>query len=112
MFVTPISAAACDIALTLIERFADDASVTPRGGIAAGDVIVRGGDYYGPVVNLAARLAELAVPREVLVTNAVVTGAVEPGFHFAPAGRRLLKGFEEPVPLFAAERDRGDRQDE
>jgi hypothetical protein len=32
---------------------ADDASVTPRGGLAAGEVLMRGGDYYGTVVNLA-----------------------------------------------------------
>jgi class 3 adenylate cyclase len=106
MFVTPAVAAACNIAITLVERFTGDGSVTPRGGLAAGDVLVRGGDYYGPVVNLAARLAELAVPSEVLVTEAVATRAVGSEFRFAPAGRRLLKGLEDPVPLFAAERSR------
>jgi class 3 adenylate cyclase len=55
-------------------------------------------------VNLAARVAELAVPSEVLVTEAVARGTAGPGFRFAPAGRRLLKGFDEPIPLFAAER--------
>ena len=54
-------AAACDIALTLVERFAEDVNVTPRGAIAYGELVVRGGDYYGPTVNLAARLAFLGV---------------------------------------------------
>ena len=57
MFVTVDPAAACDIGLTLFERFADDAAVTPRGGLAYGDLLLRGGDYYGAVVNLAARVA-------------------------------------------------------
>jgi adenylate cyclase len=104
MFVAPSGAAACDVALTLLERFAGDATVAPRGGLAFGEVLVRGGDYYGPVVNLAARLAELAVPRELLVTAEVAAQAAGSEVRFAPAGRRLLKGFEEPVPLLAAER--------
>jgi class 3 adenylate cyclase len=29
--------------------------VIPRGGLAFGSVLVRGGDYYGPIVNLASR---------------------------------------------------------
>ena len=32
---------------------------------------MRGGDYYGPVVNLASRIGDLAVPSEILVTNEV-----------------------------------------
>jgi adenylate cyclase len=102
MFVTPEAAAACDIALTLVERFADDPAVTPRGGLALGDALMRGGDYYGPVVNLAARIGDLAVPHEILVTREVVDAAA--AFAFAPAGKRLLKGVDEPVPLWAAER--------
>jgi len=103
MFVTADPARACDIALTLVERFAGDDAVTPRGAIAAGDVLVRGGDYYGPVVNLASRAAGLAVPREILVTDAVATAAGA-AFRFEPAGRRALKGFDEPVRLAAVER--------
>jgi class 3 adenylate cyclase len=104
MFVTPAAEAGCDIAISLIELFVDDPSVTPRGGLAAGEVLVRGGDYYGPVVNLAARLAELAVPQEVLVSDDLRAQAAGGAFRFEPAGRRLLKGFDAPVRLFAAER--------
>jgi adenylate cyclase len=107
MFVTPSAGAACDIALALVERFAGDASVTPRGGLAIGEVLIRSGDYYGPIVNLASRLAELAVPREILVTEALVAEAGTRTFRFEPAGRRLLKGFDVPVRLFAAERGSG-----
>jgi adenylate cyclase len=104
MFVTLHARAACDIALTLIEHFCCDQSITPRGGLATGDILVRGGDYYGPVVNLAARLAELAVPKELLVAGEVAAEAGASGLQFAPAGRRLLKGFDEPVAVFTVER--------
>jgi len=104
MFVTLTAAAACDIALTLLEEFATDPSITPRGGLATGEVLMRGGDYYGPIVNLASRLAELAVPRELLVTPEVVAEAGSSGLRFAPAGKRLLKGFDEPVTLSTVER--------
>ena len=104
MFVAVDAAAACDIALTLVDRFRADASVMPRGGLATGTLLMRGGDYYGPVVNLASRVAELAVPREVLVTTEVVAEAGADGLCFEPAGKRMLKGFDEPVTLYAAGR--------
>jgi len=103
MFVTAEPARACDIALTLVETFADDRAVTPRGAVAVGDLLDRSGDYYGPIVNLAARLAELAVPGEVLVAREVAAEAGA-GLHFEPAGRRLLRGFDEPVRILSVTR--------
>jgi adenylate cyclase len=104
MFVAVDAGAACDIALTLLERFADDPAVTPRGGLAEGLLLARGGDYYGSAVNLAARIGELAVPREILVTEQVATDAGAGPFRFEPAGRRILKGFDVPVALYAVVR--------
>jgi class 3 adenylate cyclase len=57
-------------------------------------------------VNLASRIAELAVPNEILVTDEVRARserALAP-LHFDAAGRRMLKGFDEPVELFALRR--------
>src|SRR5438132_173930 len=104
MFVAVDPSAACDIALTLLERFAGDPAVTPRGGLAEGRLLARGGDYYGSAVNLASRLGELAVPREVLATAEVASAAARARFRFEPAGRRLLKGFDAPVALYAVAR--------
>ena len=70
--------------------------------MAHGSVIARHGDYYGTVVNLAARLVDTAVPGEVLAdagVAAAVAGAADAGFTVEPAGRRLLKGFADPVPV-------------
>jgi len=104
MFVTGDADSACDIALALIEAFAGDPAVTPRGGLAEGALLDRGGDYYGPIVNLAARLAELAVPREVLVSMDVAGNIIGPGLCCEAAGRRLLRGFDEPISLMSVSR--------
>lgn len=104
MFVSVDASAACDIALTLLERFENDQQVTPRGALASGELLFRGGDYYGPIVNLAARLADLAVPHELLVTPAVAAQVPAQGLRFEPAGKRMLKGFDEAVAVLTVGR--------
>jgi adenylate cyclase len=44
----------------------DDVLPETRAGIASGALLLREGDYFGPVVNLASRLTELARPGTVL----------------------------------------------
>jgi adenylate cyclase len=119
MFVAVDAEPAVDIALRLVEAFAERSEhLTPRGGIAVGEVLMRGGDYYGPVVNLASRIGDLAVPNEILVTNDVylriefadadLSKTLGPGragaYVFESAGRRTLKGFDEPVKLYSVTR--------
>jgi adenylate cyclase len=97
--VDPVGAAR--IAVELVERFSTH-GVSPHAGLAYGSVIGRGGDYYGPVVNLASRIADIAVPNEVLVTEELVQAAgAADGLGFQPAGRRQLKGFDDPVALWS-----------
>ncbi len=101
MFVAPEVDAACRSASALIDQFGGAApNVLPRGGLAFGEVLVRGGDYYGPIVNLASRLVDAAVPGEVLVNEAVVA-ALDAPERFEPAGRRAVKGFREPVRVWS-----------
>jgi adenylate cyclase len=98
MFVAIDADAACRAASALMGGFGNGLErVVPRGGLAFGDVLVRGGDYYGSVVNLAARLVEEAVPQELLVSQELVDAA--PASRFEPAGRRMVKGFEDPIPV-------------
>lgn len=98
MFVALDAGAGCAIAAELTGLHS--AGIEPRGGVAYGDVITRHGDYYGTVVNLASRLADLAVPKEVLV-DAATASAGRDRFAFRPAGQRLLKGFDEPLEVFS-----------
>ncbi|HEV3281446.1 MAG TPA: adenylate/guanylate cyclase domain-containing protein [Acidimicrobiales bacterium] len=100
MFVALDAASGCSIALDLMAAGIE--GVEPRGGVAFGDVITRHGDYYGTVVNLASRLADLAIPKEVLVDAATARSPVTP-FSFRPAGHRLLKGFDDPFEVYSLE---------
>ena len=71
--------------------------VVPRGGVAFGNVLLRGGDYFGQVVNLASRLVSEALPQEILVTDELAAAATE--CKFVPSGQRALKGFDKPVSV-------------
>jgi adenylate cyclase len=94
MFVAVDPADGCRIAAGLLERFGADRDLNPRGGMAFGPVLARGGDYFGSTVNVAARLVDQAVPGEVLLTSELAALAPMPG---EPGGRRMLKGFRDPV---------------
>jgi adenylate cyclase len=106
MFTALDAPSACEIALTLFETLGEHRAVTPRGGLATGELITRAGDYYGPVVNLASRIADLAVPDEILVSTDVreETTKATDDYRFDPAGRRMLKGFDEPIEVFSVTR--------
>jgi adenylate cyclase len=90
----------CETVLALM-RDLDARGIAPHGGLSFGEVVTRHGDYYGPVVNLASRLSDEAIPGEVLVDPGVADAVAVDGLVFEPAGRRMLKGFSEPVRVSA-----------
>ncbi|MEZ5239049.1 MAG: adenylate/guanylate cyclase domain-containing protein [Microthrixaceae bacterium] len=92
---------ACLIGLALIEDFSESVSV-PRGGVAHGPLVARHGDLYGPVVNMASRLADIAVPGELLVPASMLKDGPMGEVALEPAGRRQLKGFRAPVEVLSA----------
>lgn len=96
MFIVVSPDAAFDIAQALIAAFGDS-EATPRAGVVYGEMVARGGDYYGRVVNLASRISAQATGGEVLTDAATAEAAL--AHRFAPAGNRTLKGFAEPVDL-------------
>lgn len=100
MFTTVTPTEGCAVALGLLRR-AEQWGVPARGGLAHGPVVTSGGDVYGSTVNLASRIADIAVPGEVLADDAVTAATTE--YRFQPAGRRQLKGFPHPVPLWSLE---------
>jgi class 3 adenylate cyclase len=97
MFVAPDVDAACKVATALMseQETVDGRTVVPRGGVAVGPVLVRGGDYFGDVVTTASRLAGQAAPGELLVTEAFAAAATT--LDFTDPTERQLKGFEAPV---------------
>lgn len=75
---------------------------TMRIGVAAGTLLARDGDLFGPVVNRAARLERLAEPGQVLCD--ADTARQLAAARVAPLGARTLAGFDEPVEVFAITR--------
>ncbi len=70
MFVVPTATSAAEIGLSLAEAYADDELLSDvRVALAVGPVLVQDGDFYGPVVNLASRLAGVARPGTVLISD-------------------------------------------
>jgi adenylate cyclase len=105
MYVALDAAAACLIALDLAERVAADAVLPQlRGGLAAGGLVRGYGDYYGPVVNAAARAVKLAAPGEVWVTDEVRRRADDAPLQFDALGAYALRGFEDDVALYRVRR--------
>ena len=70
MFSVEDEAIAAEIALSLVEAHQRDAELPDvRIGLASGPTLAWEGDLYGPTVNLASRLVNLARPRTVLVSE-------------------------------------------
>ena len=72
-----------------------------RMGMHVGEVVERGDDFVGQTVNIAARVADLAGPGELLVTDDVVRalGTAEPVDVFRPVGPTRVKGVSAPIWL-------------
>jgi adenylate cyclase len=84
MFVAESALGAARIGLALAEAYAGDELLSDvRVALAVGPVLVQDGDFYGPVVNLASRVVNMAAPGSVIVTDefhaAVHDDATGPG---------------------------------
>ena len=74
-----------------------------HAGIAAGMVIARDGDFYGPVVNLASRLAAAAPADQIYASDALRTElAADPAFGWTAVGPLDLRSIGR-VEAFAVE---------
>jgi len=70
MFVVQSATGAAQIGLSLAEAYAgDDLLSDVRVALAIGPVLVKDGDLFGPVVNLASRLVNVARPGTVLISD-------------------------------------------
>jgi class 3 adenylate cyclase len=89
MYVHAEPRVACEIAKDLVTG----SPHAIRIGLARGTVVALHGDYYGPTVNLAARLAAVSPPSAIVVSESV-TADVDLGFEQIDVGP--LKGFLDP----------------
>ena len=105
MFSVPDAAAAVEIALGLSAGYRDDDELSDvRVGLAAGSVLQREADLFGPVVNRASRIVNIAFPGSV-VCDDVIHEALADSTDLAwrPLGARRLKDIGR-VSLFVVRR--------
>ncbi|MFL6272305.1 MAG: adenylate/guanylate cyclase domain-containing protein [Actinomycetes bacterium] len=97
-------AGAVGSALELVEQLPEAGLPPAHVGVAAGPVVVQGGDYFGRTVNLAARIAARAGAGQVLASEGVAAPDPPAGVRFLELGDLELKGFARPVRLLEARR--------
>jgi adenylate cyclase len=101
MFVAERPGAGVAVAVRLAELYADDELLSDvRVGLALGPVLAQDGDYFGPVVNLASRIAQLAYPGTVLAADEVRHALVaEQAARDLPAAVQAVLAEVEATPL-------------
>lgn len=98
------TATAIRVTLGLVDHIGRAGLPPGHAGVAAGRMVIRDGDVFGRVVNLAARVADQAGPGEVVVEEGVVVVLPAGTARFEPVGRVSLKGFAEPIAIWKARR--------
>ncbi|MBV8386888.1 MAG: adenylate/guanylate cyclase domain-containing protein [Acidimicrobiia bacterium] len=94
MFVTDDPASGALIAMTLAEVYGDDENLPDvRVGLATGPVLPREGDYFGPAVNRASRIVNIAYAGSAVVSDEVHEALEgDDRFGWKPLRPRRLKG--------------------
>jgi len=97
MYVTPDPVSAVAAAEDLVTA-AQVRGLQARAGVATGTVLALDGDYFGPVVNLAARLVALGEAGDVLASESVVEWLGDRR-DSQSLGPQQIRGFDEPVTV-------------
>ena len=97
-------AGAVEVSLAMVGELPSSGLPPAHVGVAAGPVVVQGGDYFGRTVNLASRVAGRAQAGQVLVTETVAAAVPGDAVAFSDLGELRLKGFSAPVRLLEARR--------
>jgi adenylate cyclase len=74
-----------------------------RTGLNHGPVLTRANDLFGSTVNIAARVAALASPGQLLATSPVATVAAASGIVVREIGNVALRSIAEQLPLYSIE---------
>ena len=86
------------------EAWPGDLAIRVRMALHTGEAEQRGGDYFGPTLNIGARIRGLAEGNQVFVsgvTAAVVADTMPSGATLVELGPHRLRGVTERVPVFA-----------
>ncbi len=103
-FAAPTADAACRIGVEVCRAAAEDDVLPPaRGAVGVGVAIPREGDYFGPLVNLLARLVKVGAPGELVATEAAVAELSPHAWSVRPLEPVEVRGLEGPVQAFHVE---------
>jgi adenylate cyclase len=111
MFVSPEPKPLLETVLALLERVEGEGEEFPplRAGIACGEGLSRGGDWFGAPVNLASRITDKARPGAVVVSAEFQEQIGEEGYNWTKLpGKRKFKGISDDQVLFRVRRPGGD----
>ena len=100
-FASAQQALGCAAALQRALAVLPGEALAVRIGINAGEPIAEDRDLFGASVIAAARIADQAAGRQILVSDVVRQLAAGKGFRFTDAGEQTLKGITEPARLWA-----------
>jgi class 3 adenylate cyclase len=97
MFVATDALTAVQVAEALVAS-AQVRGLMARGGVTVGATLALDGDYFGPVVNLASRLCNMAEPGAVLVSDEVAE-RVRDTRSAVSLGPQQIRGFDDPITV-------------
>lgn len=101
-FVAPTVDAACRIGTDVCAAAAEDPLLpVARGALGYGVATPREGDYFGPLVNLVARLTKTAPPGTVVATPAAAADLDADHWTLEELDPQAVRGLESPVRVFA-----------
>jgi adenylate cyclase len=88
---------------TLLQACRESRLPLTRTGLNHGPVIRRAGDLFGSTVNIAARIAALALPGQLLATQPIAEAAATRGILVRDLGMVALRSVAGEVPLYEIE---------
>jgi class 3 adenylate cyclase len=99
MIWAPDAGRAVALAADVLQHVGNRADLLPvRVGVHTGPALMRGLDWYGNTVNVAARLADAAEPDQALISDATLSAATDsPARRPRVARHFVLRGLEKPV---------------
>jgi adenylate cyclase len=100
-----------DAALDLVDA-ADEAGKdfpSMHAGLAWGEALPRGGDFYGHPVNLASRITDFSLPGSVVVSKELYEELCDEdnGYDWKRIGKKKLKGIKGQCELYRVRRGSG-----
>jgi adenylate cyclase len=112
MLASEQPAALVDAALDLVQAAEDEGKDFPsmHAGLAFGEALPRGGDFYGHPVNLASRITDFSIPGSVVVSKELYDALQEEEdgkYEWSRVGKKKLKGIKGQCDLYRVRRAGG-----